>query len=80
MMAVVGDRGGRVTGPYLKEMAHLAHTEYVLAGRTSLDVRDVLAATGTEVGGSTPDEFARHIKSELGKWAAVVKKSGARVD
>jgi phenazine biosynthesis protein phzE len=45
MMAVVGDRGGRVTGPYLKEMAHLAHTEYVLAGRTSLDVRDVLAAT-----------------------------------
>ena len=44
------------------------------------DVRDVLASTGTEVGGSTPDEFARHIKSELGKWAAVVKKSGARVD
>jgi phenazine biosynthesis protein phzE len=32
MMAVVGDRGGRVAGPYLKEMAHLAHTEYVLAG------------------------------------------------
>ena len=45
MMAVVGDRGGRVTGPFLKEMAHLAHTEYVLAGRTSLDVRDVLVAT-----------------------------------
>jgi phenazine biosynthesis protein phzE len=45
MMAVVGDRGGRVLGPYLKEMAHLAHTEYVLAGKTSLDVRDVLAAT-----------------------------------
>jgi tripartite-type tricarboxylate transporter receptor subunit TctC len=44
------------------------------------DVRDILASTGTEVGGSAPDEFARHIKSELGKWAAVVKKSGARVD
>jgi tripartite-type tricarboxylate transporter receptor subunit TctC len=44
------------------------------------DVRDILASTGTEVGGSTPDEFARHIKAELGKWAAVVKKSGARVD
>ncbi len=45
MMAVVGDRGGRVQGPYLKEMTHLAHTEYVLEGRTSLDVRDVLTAT-----------------------------------
>jgi 2-amino-4-deoxychorismate synthase len=45
MMAVVGDRGGRVRGPYLKEMAHLAHTEYVLEGRTSFDVREVLAAT-----------------------------------
>jgi 2-amino-4-deoxychorismate synthase len=45
MMAVVGDRGGRVRGPYLKEMAHLAHTEYVLEGQTSFDVREVLAAT-----------------------------------
>ncbi len=45
MMAHVGDLGGRVAGPYLKEMAHLAHTEYVLEGRTSLDARDVLAAT-----------------------------------
>jgi phenazine biosynthesis protein phzE len=45
MMAVVGDRGGRVRGPYLKEMAHLAHTEYVLEGRTSFDARRVLAAT-----------------------------------
>ena len=45
MMAVVADGGGRVRGPYLKEMSRLAHTEYVLEGRTSLDVRDVLAAT-----------------------------------
>jgi phenazine biosynthesis protein phzE len=45
MMAVVGDRGGRVRGPYLKEMAHLAHTEYLIEGRTSLDVRQVLTAT-----------------------------------
>jgi phenazine biosynthesis protein phzE len=45
MMAVVGDRGGRVLGPYLKQMAHLAHTEYVLEGHTSLNVHEVLAAT-----------------------------------
>jgi tripartite-type tricarboxylate transporter receptor subunit TctC len=44
------------------------------------EVREVLTTTGTEVGGSTPEAFGRHIESELGKWAAVVKKSGARVD
>ena len=45
MMCTVGDRGGTVVGPRLKEMAHLAHTEYELRGRSSLDVRDVLRET-----------------------------------
>lgn len=45
MMCTVGDRGGVVVGPRLKEMAHLAHTEYELRGRTSLDVREVLRET-----------------------------------
>jgi phenazine biosynthesis protein phzE len=45
MMCGVGDRGGVVIGPRLKEMAHLAHTEYELRGRSSLDVREVLRET-----------------------------------
>lgn len=45
MMCAVGDLGGQVLGPRLKEMAHLAHTEYELRGRTSLDVRTVLRET-----------------------------------
>ncbi|MGW8376567.1 anthranilate synthase family protein [Streptomyces sp. ODS28] len=45
MMCTVGDRGGVVVGPRLKEMAHLAHTEYELRGRSTLDVRDVLRET-----------------------------------
>ncbi|MEV3990763.1 anthranilate synthase family protein [Streptomyces sp. NPDC049837] len=45
MMCTVGDMGGVVIGPRLKEMAHLAHTEYELRGRSSLDVRDVLRET-----------------------------------
>jgi phenazine biosynthesis protein phzE len=45
MMAAICDRGGRVVGPFLKEMAQLAHTEYLLEGRSGLDVRDVLRAT-----------------------------------
>ncbi|WP_455355531.1 anthranilate synthase family protein [Streptomyces sp. SYSU K217416] len=45
MMCTVGDMGGVVVGPRLKEMSHLAHTEYELRGRSSLDVRDVLRET-----------------------------------
>ncbi|WP_046250008.1 anthranilate synthase family protein [Streptomyces sp. MBT28] len=45
MMCTVGDMGGVVVGPRLKEMAHLAHTEYGLRGRSSLDAREVLKET-----------------------------------
>ena len=45
MMATVADRGGQVVGPYLKQMAHLTHTEYLLVGRGSKDVREVLRET-----------------------------------
>ncbi|MET7932155.1 anthranilate synthase family protein [Streptomyces sp. NPDC005322] len=45
MMCTVGDMGGVVIGPRLREMAHLAHTEYELRGRSSLDVREVLRET-----------------------------------
>jgi phenazine biosynthesis protein phzE len=45
MMAAMCPDGGRVLGPYLKEMASLAHTEYYLEGRSDADVRDILRTT-----------------------------------
>jgi 2-amino-4-deoxychorismate synthase len=45
MMAAMCPDGGRVLGPYLKEMASLAHTEYYLEGRSAVDVRDILRTT-----------------------------------
>ncbi|GJF27842.1 phenazine-specific anthranilate synthase component I [Kitasatospora sp. NE20-6] len=45
MMARICEGGGRVTGPYLKEMARLAHTEYFIEGRSSRDVREILRET-----------------------------------
>ncbi|MDX6309048.1 MAG: 2-amino-4-deoxychorismate synthase [Nocardioidaceae bacterium] len=42
MMCALCSSGGSILGPFLKPMSHLVHTEYLLAGRTSLDVRDVL--------------------------------------
>ncbi|MUF05805.1 phenazine-specific anthranilate synthase component I [Pseudomonas sp. CCM 7893] len=45
MMARICEDGGHVLGPYLKEMAHLAHTEYFIEGKTRRDVRDILRET-----------------------------------
>ncbi|MEV7966492.1 chorismate-binding protein [Sphaerisporangium sp. NPDC088356] len=45
MMARITAGGGRVVGPYLREMATLAHTEYLIKGRTSRDVREILRET-----------------------------------
>ncbi|RLV47939.1 phenazine-specific anthranilate synthase component I [Nocardioides mangrovicus] len=45
MMCEVCHEGGQVLGPFLKPMTHLVHTEYLLAGRTRSDVRDVLRDT-----------------------------------
>ncbi|MFI0740343.1 anthranilate synthase family protein [Streptomyces sp. NPDC021100] len=63
MMAAVCDRGIRVRGPFLKEMARLAHTEYLIEGRTDRDVRDILRATlfAPTVTGSPLESAARVI-------------------
>ncbi len=45
MMCDVCNEGGQVLGPFLKPMSHLVHTEYLLAGRTTRDVREVLRDT-----------------------------------
>ncbi|WP_199925969.1 anthranilate synthase family protein [Streptomyces sp. NRRL S-495] len=63
MMARICPGGGRVVGPYLKEMARLAHTEYFIEGRTHRDPREVLRETlfAPTVTGSPLESAARVI-------------------
>lgn len=44
------------------------------------DVRERFLALGAEPVGNTAEEFTAFTKSELNKWARVVKQSGAKVD
>ncbi|GGK76179.1 anthranilate synthase family protein [Streptomyces flaveus] len=64
MMARICDDGGRVVGPYLKEMARLAHTEYFIEGRTGRDIREILHETmfAPTVTGSPLESAARIIR------------------
>lgn len=45
MMSRICPRGGWIRGPELHEMAHLAHTGYLVEGHTELDPRQVLRET-----------------------------------
>jgi len=43
-------------------------------------VKSALNAQGFELVGGTPEDFARLISSESGKWAPVIVKTGAKID
>ncbi len=64
MMCDICNQGGQVLGPFLKPMTHLVHTEYLLAGRTTRDVREVLRDTmyAATVTGSPVENACRLIK------------------
>ena len=44
------------------------------------DVRERHFNTGVETVGSTPEELAVRIKSEMAKWGKVIKDAGIRPD
>jgi len=64
MMCDICHEGGQVLGPFLKPMTHLIHTEYLLAGRTGRDPREVLRDTmyAATVTGSPVENACRLIK------------------
>ncbi|WP_432188961.1 anthranilate synthase family protein [Streptomyces sp. Tue6028] len=64
MMARICATGGRVVGPYLREMARLAHTEYFIEGETDRDPREILRETlfAPTVTGSPLESAARVIR------------------
>ncbi|HEY0638542.1 MAG TPA: anthranilate synthase family protein [Pseudonocardiaceae bacterium] len=78
MMARVCEGGGRVIGPRLKEMARLAHTEYLIEGRSTRDPRDILRETmfAPTVTGSPLESacrvIARHEPGGRGYYGGII--------
>ena len=44
------------------------------------EIKDRLAAQGTDVRTDTPEAFARFMREEVAKWAKVVKESGQKFE
>jgi tripartite-type tricarboxylate transporter receptor subunit TctC len=42
------------------------------------DVKEKLLSTGIDVFGSTPQQLADYMKSEVAKWGKVIKAAGIR--
>ncbi len=77
MMSAVCSDGGRITGPHLKEMSRLTHTEYMLRGTSAMDPRDILRETmfAPTVTGSPMQNactvITRHERSPRGYYSGV---------
>ena len=85
-VAESGLRGFEVVGWYGVFVP--AGTPQVIVGKINAEIVRILnlpevgqrlASEGAEISGNTSEEFAAYIKAEQGKWAKVVKISGAKV-
>ena len=55
------------------------HNEFIKILQTQ-DIRDRLLSEGAEPVGNTPAEFTAFIKTDIGRWAKVIKAAGAKLD
>ncbi len=82
MMCDLCSEGGQVLGPFLKPMSRLVHTEYLLAGRSGRDPREILRDTmyAATVTGSPVENacrlIAKHETSGRGYYGAALAVLG----
>lgn len=69
--------------PYdsFRDFAPITHTgtnTFGVGNQTHLapEFKEALLKQGTETVGSTPEQFAAHIKSEANKYSRVIKRAG----
>jgi tripartite-type tricarboxylate transporter receptor subunit TctC len=54
--------------------------EAVVKALRAKDVNDRLSGEAAVPVGSTPEQFAKHLETEISKWASVVKQAGVRAE
>jgi len=62
------------------EEADCGHVLAINAVLEDKDVRDVLAKSGVDPAGSTPEEFTRMVLADVKRWPPIVKAAGVKLD
>jgi tripartite-type tricarboxylate transporter receptor subunit TctC len=62
-----------------KDILSRLHAE-TLSILNTTEMKERLSGQGVDVVTNTPEQFAAYIRSEIAKWAAIVKASGARLE
>jgi tripartite-type tricarboxylate transporter receptor subunit TctC len=57
------------------DLARRIHAD-IVAGLRAPELEKRFAAAGLEAVGSSPEEFAAHVKRELGRWSDAARKAG----
>ena len=52
----------------------------IVKSLTSPELRERLSSQGAAPVGSTPEQFGRHIRAEIAKWAKVIKAANVKLD
>ena len=58
----------------------LIHAKNQLKSLATAEMKESLRGQGLDAVGNSPEQFAALIRSELPKWAKVVKESGVRLE
>lgn len=64
-------------GPTPRDIVLKIHSALVESLRTA-KVKEILVSSGAEAAGTSPEEFARFLRSEMVKWGKVVKAAGIK--
>ncbi len=74
-----GQHGILAPGGTSREIVQRLNAEIVKA-MNAPEIRSRLTAEGAEVAATTPDQYAASLKTDVAKWARVIKASGITVD
>jgi tripartite-type tricarboxylate transporter receptor subunit TctC len=58
----------------------LLFQEHFARALNAPEIREQIAASGAELGGRPPDEFAAFVRAEILKWGKVIKEAGIRLE
>ena len=65
--------------PYLRRVRH-GHSFTIVSAISTPEIRDFMTREGAEPVGSTPQEFAAYLRSEIERYAKVAKAASLKVE